>query len=306
MSTLNIHAVTGAYGYSGNYITRRLLKKGLRVITLTNSIDKDSDLSRKIETYPLSFDDPDMLTRSLKGVEVLYNTYWVRFDHKSFSHNGAVENTMILFRAAKKAGVKKIVHTSITNPSIDSELDYFRGKAILEKELIESGLSYSILRPAVLFGKEDILMNNIAWIIRNFPFFAVFGNGEYKIQPIFVDDYAELAVDQGQLMENRIIDAIGPETFSYLDLVKSIMDIIGIKKPILKIYPELIYLGSKILGWYLKDITITRKEIKGLMSNLLYTESDPVASTKFTEWAIENRDILGVNYANELFRRKIM
>ncbi len=297
--------MTGAYGYSGNYIARRLLKKGLRVTTLTNSIEKDSDLSQKIETYPLSFDDPDKLTRSLKGVEVLYNTYWVRFDHKLFSHTGAVGNTKILFRAAKEAGVKRIVHTSITNPSIDSELDYFHGKAVLEKELIDSGLSYSILRPAVLFGKEDILMNNIAWMIRNFPFFAVFGNGEYKIQPIFVDDYAKLAIEQGQLQENRIIDAIGPETFSYLDLVKSIMRIIGIKKPILKIYPELIYFGSKILGWYLKDVTITRKEIKGLTSNLLYTESDPVASTKFTEWALENRNILGVNYANELSRRTI-
>ena len=65
-----------------------------------------------------------------------------------------------LFEAAKKQGIKRIVHISITNPSEDSPFEYFSGKAKIEKALIEFGISYA-LRPAVLFGKEDILINNI-------------------------------------------------------------------------------------------------------------------------------------------------
>ena len=209
------HAVTGAYGYSGKYIAQRLLDKGQSVITLTNSPHRANPFGERVRAYPLNFDDPQALADSLKGVSVLYNTYWVRFNHKSFTHADAVRNTVTLFNAAILAGVRRIVHVSITNPSLDSHLEYFQGKADLEEALQASGLSYSILRPTVLFGKEDILINNIAWALRRLPVFGVFGDGRYRLQPIYVDDLAEIAVDQGQRQEDTTINAIGPETFTY-------------------------------------------------------------------------------------------
>ena len=194
MSSTPLHAVTGAFGYSGKYIARRLLDGGQRVITLTNSPDRANPFGGQVPAYPFNFDRPDELARALEGVEVLYNTYWVRFNHPLFTHADAVRNTLILFDAAKRAGVRRIVHVSITNPSEDSPLEYFRGKARLERGLQESGLSYAILRPTVLFGKEDILINNIAWALRHLPVFGVFGDGSYRLQPIYVDDLAELCV----------------------------------------------------------------------------------------------------------------
>ena len=87
------------------------------------------------------------------------------------------------------------MHISITNPSLDSPLPYFRGKAILEKEIRASGISHAIVRPTVLFGKEDILINNITYLLRRLPVFAIPGSGDYRLQPIYVEDLAEIAVE---------------------------------------------------------------------------------------------------------------
>jgi NADH dehydrogenase len=240
----------------------------------------------------------------LKGVSVLYNTYWVRFNYKLFTHADAVRNSITLFNAAKEAGVERVVHVSITNPSLDSDLEYFRGKAELEEALKETGLSYAILRPTVLFGKEDILINNIAWALRRLPVFGVFGDGQYRLQPIYVDDLAELAVDQGGGRENTIIDAIGPETFTYRGLVESIGDIIGVRKPIVSVPPSVGYAASMIISRLVDDVFITREEIDGLMADLLCVDSLPAGKTSLTDWAREHAHWLGQRYASELARRR--
>lgn len=304
MNEADIHAVTGAYGYSGKYIARRLLDKGHRVITLTNSAGRQNPFGERVKAYPFSFDKPSELTETLRGVGVLYNTYWVRFNHKLFKHADAVENTMILFRAAVDAGVKRIVHVSITNPSENSHLEYFSGKAVLEKALKECGLSYAILRPTVIFGKEDILINNIAWLLRKMPIFGVFGDGQYRLQPIYVDDLAEIAVEAGGKMENICIDCIGPETFAYRELVKTIADALGVKRPIISLSPGFGAFMGRIIGRMMGDVVITKEEIEGLMSDLLYVNSPPAGKTRLSEWVRKNADTLGRHYSNELRRRK--
>ena len=303
MSTQELHAVTGAFGYSGQYITRRLLDKGHKVISLTNSTNRHNPFGGKVIAHPFHFDDMDKLTETLKGVRVIYNTYWVRFNHKTFNHETAVQNTMTLFNAAKRAGVERIVHVSITNPSESSPYEYFSGKARMEKALIESGLKYSILRPAVLFGKEDILINNIAWMLRKFPVFGVFGDGNYKMQPIYVDDLAKLCVEHGEHQDNVILDAIGPETFTYKELVLELSQIIGVQRSIWNIPPMLGLLIGKVVGAIVGDVIITKPEVGGLMANLLYVDSPPVGATKLTDWANKHSETLGRQYTSEMARR---
>ena len=256
-----------------------------------------------VEPFAYSFHDYPRLDAALRGARVLYNTYWVRFNHARFTHADAVENTRRLFAAAREAGVQRVVHVSITNPSEDSPLEYFSGKAKLERSLIESGLSYAILRPTVLFGKEDVLINNIAWMLRTLPVFGVFGDGEYRLQPIFVDDLAKLAVQEGRSTQNHVIDAIGPETFTYRELVTCIGRIIGKPRPIVSVPPLIGYLAGVLVGKWVGDVVITRAEIEGLMANLLCTDSEPAGETKLTEWARGHADHLGLRYANELARR---
>ena len=300
----SIHAVTGAFGYSGKYIARRLLEQGRSVITLTNSPRRAHDLGDRVPAFPFHFDDPQQLAASLRDVQVLYNTYWVRFNHKSFSHADAVQNTLTLFEAAQEAGVERIVHVSITNPSEDSPLEYFHGKARLERALKETGISYAILRPTVLFGEEDILINNIAWALRTFPVFGLFGKGKYRLQPIYVDDLAALAVAQGASREDVIIDAIGPETFAYRELVEAIAKAIGERRPIVPLPPWIAYLFAVIVGKFVGDVFVTWEEVKGLMADLLYVDSPPAGTTRLTDWLKDHASSLGRHYASELARRR--
>lgn len=299
-----IHAVTGAFGYSGRYLAARLLAQGHEVITLTNSANRKHPFGERIRAYPLAFREPDRLAASLAGVDVLYNTYWVRFNHHTFSHAEAVENTLALFAAAKRAGVRRVVHVSITNPAADSALEYFSGKAQLETALQASGLSYAILRPTVLFGREDILINNIAWALRRFPAFAIFGDGAYRLQPIHVDDLAELAALEGSRTENVIINAIGPETFTYWELVQAVGRAIGRPRPLISVPPVVGGWLGKIVGWWQRDTFITPEEIRGLMEERLYVTTPPTGKTALTGWMQQNAETLGRRYASELGRRQ--
>ncbi len=304
MNSNETHAVTGAFGYSGKYIAEKLIERGHRVITLTNSPDRPNPFAGKVAAHPFNFDNPEKLAESLRGVRVLYNTYWIRFNHALFKHASAVRNTLALFEAAKKAGVERVVHVSITNPSLNSPLEYFRGKAELEQALIASGLPHSILRPAVIFGGEDILINNIAWMLRRLPVFGIFGDGNYRLQPIHVDDMAQLAVDEGTRDGNCTINAIGPETFAYKELVRAIAKILGPHRLIVSVPNRVGYIAGCALGALVDDVIITREEIEGLVAGLLHVDAPPAGRVPLTEWARQHADTLGRHYASELARRK--
>ncbi|MGA2233206.1 MAG: NAD-dependent epimerase/dehydratase family protein, partial [Tepidisphaeraceae bacterium] len=291
-------AVTGAFGYSGRYIAQRLLDAGHSVITLTNSLRRENPFGDRVAAFPFNFDNRVALAESLAGVDALINTYWVRFDHALFTHDEAVANTKTLFAAAKRAGVRRIVHISITNPDLHSALPYFRGKAELELALQSLGVSHCILRPTVLFGREDILINNLAWGLRHLPVFAVFGAGDYRLQPIHVDDLAAACVDQAAGSENQIINAIGPETFSYRGLVETVRATLGLIRPILSLPPEIAYLGCRALGIFTRDVVITRQEIEGLMEDRLYVDAPPLGATSLTHWIKANRQTLGLHYTS--------
>jgi NADH dehydrogenase len=296
-------AVTGAFGYSGRYITKRLLEAGHEVITLTNSMQRANPFGEKLKAFPLLFDEPQKLREALRGTHTLVNTYWVRFDHRLFTHGQAVANTKILFSAAKEAGVQRIVHISITNPDAASDLPYFRGKAELENCLKQHGISYCILRPAVLFGREDVLINNIAWSLRHLPAVGVFGSGNYRLQPIYVDDLAKAAVQKAEGTGDEVLEAIGPETFTYRELVATIRDKLALRRPIVSVPPALGYWACRLLGWVVRDMVITREEIRGLMQERLYVASPPLGTTTLTDWLEHHRDTVGLHYTSELARR---
>jgi NADH dehydrogenase len=295
--------VTGAFGYSGKYIARRLLDAGHEVSTLTNSFRRENPFEGKVQALPFHFDQPSLLAESLRGVAVLINTYWVRFDHRRFTHHEAVENTKILFDAAKKAGVQRIVHVSITNPDITSSLPYFRGKAELEEYLPTLGVSHCILRPTVLFGKEDVLINNIAWALRHLPFYGLFGKGDYRLQPIYVDDLAAAAVAAASGKANEIINAIGLETFTYRELVATVARSLGLSRLLVPLPPELAYWACRLVGLLMRDVVVTREEIRGLMENRLFVAAPPLGATRLSHWIAQNQESLGRTYTSELARR---
>lgn len=302
MSRPELNVVTGAYGHAGRYIAGRLLERGCAVRTFTRAPASRSPFADRLEALPLDFDDFDGLVDGLRGADTLYNTYWVRFARGALTHQVAVRNSRILIEAASEAGVRRIVHVSITNPSEDSPLPYFRGKALAEKAVRESGLSYAILRPTVLFSPEDVLVNNIAWFLRRFPVFPISGSGEYPVQPVFVDDLAQLAVRAGAGTNNVVLDAVGPETFTFGEMVRLIARQVGSRSRLIHVRPSVALLAAQLAGWVVRDVVLTRDEIAGLSAGLLASVDPPTASTRFTQWLEAEGAALGVRYASELDR----
>jgi uncharacterized protein YbjT (DUF2867 family) len=294
--------VTGAYSYSGQYITRRLLQLGEEVITLTGHPDRPDPFGGRVPAYPLNFSHKAELVAALSGTHTLYNTYWVRFDRGEYTQARAVKNTQLLIEAANLAGVQRIVHISITNPSEDSNLPYFRGKAANEQALINSGISYAILRPTVLFGMEDILINNIAYLLRRLPIFAIPGDGSYLLQPAYVDDLAELAVDAGYTKEKMVWDAVGPDVFTFEELVRLMSDTLGLHRKILHVPPRATLTAAQFLSLFVRDVLLTSDEVEGLMSNLLVSREPPRCKTPLADWMRQNKATLGKAYASELAR----
>jgi NADH dehydrogenase len=295
-------AVTGAFSYSGKYIAKRLLERGEEVFTLTNHPNRPDPFNGKVKTFPLNFTNEAELIQSLRGADVLVNTYWIRFDKGSNTQPKAVENTKILVDAAAKAGVKRIVHISITNPSPASHLPYFWGKAANEKSVIDSGMSYAILRPTVLFGKEDILINNIAWLLRRLPLFGLPGDGSYKLSPVYVDDLAQLAVDSVYRTDNYIWDAVGPDELTFKQTVELIAKTISISRPLISLPPRMALLAAQALSLFVGDVMLTPEEVDGLMANLLISKESPRCNTSLKDWLAENKSTVGKVYASEIAR----
>jgi len=294
--------ITGALSYTGKYATRLLLNRGWAIRSLTHHIDKPNPFGDRVQLFPYSFDHPDRLTETLRGATTLINTYWVRFPHGKSTFESAVENTRTLISAAKEAGVRRIVHVSIADPSLQSPLGYYRGKAQLERAVVESGLSYAILRPTVIFGVEDILINNIAWFIRRFPLFGIPGDGQYSVRPIYVEDMARLITDAAGESENTIRDAVGPETFTFEGLVKLIAAQIGRPARLVHIPTAFAYVSTLLTGWLVGDVVLTWEEYKGLMGNLLAPEGPSSGQTRLSQWLAENHAQVGRQYASEVAR----
>jgi uncharacterized protein YbjT (DUF2867 family) len=294
--------VTGAFGYTGKYVTRILLDRGYTIRTLTHHTTRPNPFGDRVSVLPYNFRDPDKLAESLRGASALINTYWVRFPHGTSTFESAVQNTRTLIDAARRAGIQRIVHVSIANPSLTSPLAYYEGKAELEEAVKASGLSHTIVRPTVIFGAEDILINNIAWFVRHLPVFGIPGDGRYGIRPIYVEDMAELLAGAAEAQTNATIDAVGPETFTFEELVRVIAKETGTSIRLVHLPPAVAYVSTRLIGLFTEDVILTWEEYKGLMANLLVTEGPPTGKMRLTDWLRANRGRVGKHYASELAR----
>jgi uncharacterized protein YbjT (DUF2867 family) len=296
-----IDVVTGAFSYSGRFVATELLERGRGVRTLTNHPQPGDPLASRIPAQPLDFEDTDALVAGLSGADTLYNTYWVRAPRVGVSHTIAVDNTKRLIDAARRAGIRRIVHTSIANPTA-SQLSYYRGKAELEDAVRASGLSYAIVRPTLLFGEGDVLINNIAWLLRHLPVFGIPGDGRYRLQPMHVRDHAALLVEAGLLSSDQTLDSAGPDIFTFEQLVNLLRQAMGLHTVVLHMPPALAMVGANIAGRLTGDMLLTRDELDDLMHDILVSHEPPRGRTRLSDWLRTNADRVGRVYASEIER----
>ncbi|MEM0120266.1 MAG: NAD(P)H-binding protein [Thermoprotei archaeon] len=303
MENLDKVAVVGGTGYTGREIVRILLRIGRPEIRiLTGHPTRPHPFGERVKIFALNFENKSELRRALKGVRFIYNTYWVRFRRGNVSFEGAVSNTAKLFDAAREEGVERVVHISITNPSLTSPYGYFKGKAQVEELLKKSGLSYAILRPTIIFGLGDILINNMAWVMRRFRFFPLFGSGKYRVTPVYVGDVASACVRYAHEEANLIRDCVGPETYTFRDLLKTIGSALGIRALIFAAPKGFTMFLGKILSLYLGEPIVTGEEVGALMDGLLCSDAQPLGLTRFSEWVSQNSQVLGLKFASEIQR----
>jgi NADH dehydrogenase len=293
--------VTGAFGYSGAAITRELLAAGHGVRTLTSHGGR-APAQSPVDVRPLDFADPDGLARDLTGAHTLYCTYWIRFPHGSITHDTAVANLTTLFDAAARAGIQRIVHVSITHADPSSPYPYFRGKATVEQYLASAGVPHAIVRPAILFGGDGVLLNNIAWLLRHLPVFAIGGRGDYRIRPIHVDDLAQLCIRLGSSGETVTVDAVGPESVAFREMVAAIRAAVGSRSLIVPAPGWLIPPMSSVLSTALRDVLLTPEEYHAMAAGLADSAAPATGETSLTKWIAAHGDSLGRAYANELTR----
>lgn len=296
-----IDVVTGGFSYSGRFVAADLLERGRGVRTLTNHPKPEDPLAARIPAQPLNFEDDAALVTALTGADTLYNTYWVRAPRVGVPHTTAVDNTKRLIDAARRAGVRRIVHTSIANPTA-SRLSYYRGKAELEDAVQSSGLSYAIVRPTLLFGEGDVLINNIAWLLRHLPVFGIPGDGRYRLQPMHVRDHAALMVQTGLAATDQIVDSAGPDIFTFEELVRVLRRAMGLHTLVIHMPPTLAMLGATIAGRLTGDMMLTRDELDDLMHDILISHEPPRGRTRLTDWLKTNAQTVGRDYASEVAR----
>ena len=297
-----LDVVTGAFSYSGAAIARELLQRGHDVRTLTGHPER-APAGSPIDCRPLDFSSAQELTASMAGARTLYNTYWVRFAHGKVSHELAVANSKALFAAAAAAGVERIVHISITNPSLTSADSYFRGKAEVEQALADSGVSYAIARPAVLFGGDGVLVNNIAWLLRRLPVFAIGGRGDYRVRPVHVDDLARLCADLDSAADRAVtVDAVGPESLTFRQMVAEIRDAVGSRSVVVPVPGAVIPAMAALLNLVLRDTLLTADEYASMAAGRADSAAPATGTVVFTDWVHAHGNELGRRYANELDR----
>lgn len=300
---MTVDVVTGAFSFTGRAIAKELLARGQSVRTLSRRPAEDGDpLGGRVEWAPLQFADPAALREGLRGADVLYTTYWVRFERAGSTFARAVENIRLLIDAAREAGVRRVVHVSVANPSESSPFAYYGGKALAEQHVAAAGLSYAIVRPTLVYGPHDILLNNIAWTLRRFPFFAVAGDGSYRAQPVSVAELARLCVDAGAGDLAQTFDVAGPEIYSYDELVRAIAA--AIKRParLVHLPGPVVTALARVVGLLTRDVLVNGEELGALGAELLLSHETPRARGSFAAWLAKAGSTLGRRYASELER----
>jgi uncharacterized protein YbjT (DUF2867 family) len=295
-------AVTGAFGFTGRVIARQLVDQGCDVITLTRHIDHADPLARSIDAVKLDFGRPSDMAAALEGVGTLFNTYWIRFPRGAESFERAIAETAVLVGAARQAGVRRIVHISVVGAAHDAPTPYVRAKAVVEDVVRSSGLEWSIVRPTLTYGPDDILVNNMAWALRRLPIYGMPGAGTYTIQPVHVDDVARICIEMAEGEAGRTVDAAGPDVMRFRSMVETVRSAVGSRSLVVPMPTWAVLDAARVLGFLVRDVVLTADEIRELTSSFLTSTRPPLGRIQFADWVTANAAILGRRWSSELAR----
>jgi NADH dehydrogenase len=245
--------VTGGTGFVGSATVKELLRRGEKVAVLGRDADKiHRRLGAEVEARAGDVRDPGTLGAAMRGIDIVINA--VQFPGSPIENRRKgytfeeidLKGTRNQVDAAKAAGVKRFVCISGVGAAKDAAKHWFRYKWEAEDYVQRSGLEWVILRPAWVFGPEDVSLNRFLGFAKRLPFIPMFGSGKQDMQPVFVDDVARVAADCALKPEaaNLVFEIGGPEVMSMNDVIVTALDVIGKKRPLLH---QPVFVG-KVIG----------------------------------------------------------
>jgi uncharacterized protein YbjT (DUF2867 family) len=289
--------LTGAYGYIGSATARRLRDAGYEIHTLTNRTGLRVD---GITAAPLRF-ELEYLIDQMRGLDTFINNYWIRIPYAGQTFRSAVANNAMLVEAAKRAGVRRYVYVSVSNPDRGRNLAYYDGKLQCEHAVRASGLSYGIVRPTLVVGPQDVLTNNIAWFLRRFLVFPMPGDGHYRIQPATLDDAGRIITELALSSDNVTVDVAGPDIVTFREYVSLLAEVCGVRRWMPSVPNALALVGIRCVEPFLRDVTLTREELLGLQQELLISHDPPLGKQSVLDWLRGQLDF-GRGYVNDVHR----
>jgi len=293
--------VTGAFGFTGSRIAGRLLDAGRTVRNLSRRNSPEHPLAKRVEALPYDFSE-ESLRDGMRGVDSVYITYWMRFPRNRVTWSQVVANVGALARAAASAGVRRLVYVSVANAATDASTAYFRAKASAEAAVSAAGVGCAIVRPTLLYGEGDILINNMAWTLRRLPLFGVPGDGRYRLNPVYGEDVANMCVELASDDASIVVDAAGPDTFTFDELVGLVGEAVGHRRRLLHLPPPMVLATTAAIGLPLRDVVLTRDEVRELMEGQLTSRTESTCPTRFSDWLATHASQIGRRYASELER----
>ena len=289
--------VTGAFSFTGRYVASRLLEDGREVRTLTRKPQSESPFGGSVEAFPLDFSDLEALASVLRGADTVFNTYWIRFPDGPATFETAVRNSLRLLEAARIAEVRRFVQLSVTHAALDSPYRYFSGKAAVETALSRSGISHAIVRPTLVFGDGEVLVNNLAWLLRHLPLFVLPGRG-HRVQPVAAEDVADLCLEAARGPADTRLDAAGPDVFELEELVRRVRAAVRSRAAVVRARPGSTAALARALGAITRETVLTREELGALGDDLLTSDQPPLGTRRFADWLAESASRLGRSLAS--------
>jgi uncharacterized protein YbjT (DUF2867 family) len=235
--------ITGATGYIGRHLVARMVAQGERPRILVRDVKRAAEIlpADKVELVQGDTLDPKALKGAVQGVDTIVHAAFITADHKESAGNHYedtnVRGTGNLIRAAKEAGVKRIVEISGLGTKQDKPGSYMQGRYLAEQMLKDSGLDWTIIQPSVLFGKDAPFIKGLTDLIRTAPVVPLIGGGKTMFQPIYVEDVVTVimkVLEDPARTNGKIYTIGGPEYYSFsqvIDVLLNTMHASRIKAP---------------------------------------------------------------------------
>ena len=267
--------LTGATGFIGSHVRRALARDGHQVVGLARrSQPEEADVT----WITGDITDPEILAHGMHGCDAVIHLVGILKEQGEATFARMhVQGTETVLAAMRRGRVKRLLHMSALGAGPRQSTGYYRTKWAAEEAVRASGLDYTILRPAIVFGPGDGFINKLVDLLRQYPVIPIPGSGDYPLAPISV--HAVVSVLMQVLGEYgptiaRTFEVSGPEVHTYLHIVNLLTDYLHIRKPRIYVPIKLLRLGINMLGFARISPPITHDQLNMLLQGSVCNDTE--------------------------------